>query len=265
MSLLPALLGTKASYFLIHSALIALPRNAHVLMGYSYSCSKDVELIHAAEELSKKYEIREPVALFQGKFHFMARSSSASLFPCFRRAIYLDSGLLEIDREAALWHLRHQFCLLSNEDHRVSSVVFGVSAIAWYILFSLPLAFAGSIASFYGLKRLMKLGLNRSAERDALASCTKSELEGAIRFFTASSLARRQLTLLVSPFKELQVKLKREGGDSRLKEAKIALTKRFGVSKEAIIATLQDSRVDNLRRHILFRILEDLDDEICSL
>jgi hypothetical protein len=267
MSLLPSLVGVKAGYFLAHGMLIGLPTNSHISIGYPHEPVKNFALCQSLEQLSKESSSNDPVALYEGKFHFMARSVGHSLFPCFRKAIYLDRGLIQLDMDTALWHLRHQFCLLNNRGHIFSKVAFGVSCLAWYSLFSFPLAFSGGFASYCCLNKLIKSKIYTYAEREALAQATEAELKGAIRFYKAALLARRELTNLVSSFNEMKVKMKREGGDfrSRLKEAIITLRKRFGATKEEVRAITKDDRVERLRQHILFGILEDLDDDICIM
>ena len=152
------------------------------------------------------------------------------LFGSSIKAIVVDKELEEIDSDATLFLVEHQFRLLEKSSQLFQTAATAICDIVSLILFSgemaTPLA---QIAARAVIHTLLGKPASCAANRAALENCTKKELEGGVRFYSAMEATQK---IHVSLYDELFFP---EGSPKgQLARIENALKERFGATPKEI-------------------------------
>jgi hypothetical protein len=215
----------------------------------------DVEIEELKKRYAKVYSASEHTTFVEGhlKEHSFARGGIA---PCIPKEIGLDSGLLKMDKEAALFFAGTEISHLKNNDSLNASILmllsYGIG------LFS-PICRSLPATVFYlGMgNSVLGRGQARSADDFMLQRATCGELLGALRVFEASKdlyapktiagmAAQKIRTLFFDP---------RLSCVERQELVKKALQERFHFSDKGIEKELRDGRIEHLRHYL--RLISD--------
>jgi hypothetical protein len=227
----------------------------------------NLQLQDFSKDLAKTYGIGGGVDLFQCDHVAFASSSGAKIFKTFKKAIFLDWRLPEIDIDAATWSIRHEMCLLKHNSHLLSEGAHLISAVAFFAFTSFPAAILGTIASHLLITGILQKRLRLKAAKSSFEDASQQELEGAVRLLQAESLVMQRIEEGAEPkLKCPQVftfflngaKEQLDGAKEQLDAAKDALKKRFQVNMEVL---LQDARITTLKNRLLFLMHNELDDD----
>jgi hypothetical protein len=231
----------------------------HVLQGVtSRWCSSFLEpvsfepLQKAKERLAQKYGMEEQVDLFEGCSYPLARSAGSALFRVFRKAIYLDEKLVEIDPLAALWSIHHEMCLLKNNSNLSRRIATLAPALLLFSFCSFPVALCGTVATHVMISKKMDDEHDMKASRLAFQNADVHELQGAVRLLQAEVEAQKEYLQRARKSKCLQIFTSISNcKEKQLEEAIEALKNRFHFATLSIDLLKQDYRVNLIKNRIL--------------
>ena len=175
------------------------------------------------------------------------------------RFIGIDTGILKIDRAAALWLCKHEQSIIDQsanfQKHRTIALATAGAAYATpeWNLFTL------SGITMYQLTRFAAHGFENDADVAACKTATEDELKGAIRYFTASIEVNKQLFNTKTRIEKLIYILKNlainytPSDEHRLSLVEKELQDRFEYTARQIEQAKQSPITNSLKRYMGFR------------
>jgi len=207
-----------------------------------------------------------PVQLVHGTFSMTSISLGNFFYKKSPKVVAVDIGLEYLDPKAARWFCKREFAHIDHNDSLkkfvpllISSIAASVFCKAWYS----PLLIGSAVHCI--AEKTIGAKLERIADDAGTKSATRRELEGAVRFFTASIQADREL-YLAHPFVENAVQCSMKLLDphscdhKRLAKIETALKSRFHYTDSMLSEVKKSDRVNNLRKYLVFRATTPIND-----
>jgi hypothetical protein len=132
------------------------------------------DLLKDCGALAEAYGMDGQVELRQGTLEI--RSSGSSIFSCYHKVIVLNKSVATLDRDAARWLMRREFCLLKDSSRVVLEGAVCVSSVAMCLLLPTGLNLAAGMAGDELLHYLFDGLIKREADS---AACVQADEGGA--------------------------------------------------------------------------------------
>jgi hypothetical protein len=210
----------------------------------------DVEVEALKKQYAKVYSALESTTFVEGYLKELSFSRGGT-FPCISKEIGLDSGLLKMDKEAALFFGGTEISHLKNNDSLNASILmllsYGIG------LFS-PICRSLPATVFYlGMgNSVLRRGQSKSADDFILERATCGELLGALRVFEASkdlSVPKTIAGIVAKKIRALFIEPSLPCAE-RQEQVKKALKERFHFSDKGIEKELLDRRIEHIRYYL---------------